>query len=284
MIDIHLGDNDPKVVLVQLLLATRPPQAAITIDGSFGQGTADAVRAFQRANPPLAQTGMVDTATWRRLLDLGPYAAVDHVDVDDLVVAMIEGRDIVASIRSGQQFGLVAASELARAGMPAQSASIGMTNGVLQMIDQVIAARSGRRLALLRIFGHGLAGYQIVSAGHGAPGGRTTSHGSALTAQAVRVMRSDWGRLAAVFSRAGSAELHGCHVGEGATGQALLSALADIWQVPVSASAGAQRTGRGETARFEGGVRTAFPGGGVLRSWAQRIAQTEGSSSRTAPH
>jgi hypothetical protein len=282
MIDIHLGDNDPKVVLVQLLLATRPPQASITIDGSFGQGTAVAVRAFQRANPPLAQTGMVDTATWRRLLDFGPYASVDHVDVDDLVVAMIEGRNIVASIQSGQQFGLVAANELARAGMPAQSASVGMSNGVSQMIDQVISARRGRRLALLRIFGHGLAGYQIVSAGHGAPGG-ATSHGSALTAQAVRVMRSDWGRLAAVFCRSGSAELHGCHVGDGAAGLALLSALADIWQVPVSASPSTQRTGRGETARFEGIVRTAFPGGGGLRSWAQRIAQTEGSSSRTAP-
>lgn len=51
-------------VLQGLLLAARHP---VTVDGEFGKGTEDHVRAYQRARS-LAADGIVGEATWKRLL------------------------------------------------------------------------------------------------------------------------------------------------------------------------------------------------------------------------
>lgn len=268
------GDHGPKVVLVQLLLVTRAPHASLRIDGHFGPATLRAVQQFQALDRSLPQDGAVDAATWCALLTRANLVTIDHTDVDDMVTALAQG-NLLQSIRQGHQYGLVAASELARSGAPPASISVGMSNGVSHMITQVRNAAGGRKIGLLRIYGHGLPGGQIVSAGRGVSGGAAT-HGSALTGQAVRVMTNEWGQLAQAFAPYGSCELHGCRVGQGARGADLLRELANLWRVPVSAGVETQHTGRGATGRFEGPVRTAYPGGGSLRTWANQIEAAHG--------
>jgi hypothetical protein len=271
---LRSGDHGPKVVLAQLLLVTRAPHAPIGIDGHFGPATARAVQQFQALNPRLPQDGAIDVATWQALLTRANLATVDHVDVDDLVAALAQD-NILQTIRQGHQFGLIAAAELARNGAAPTSVSIGMSNGVTQMIAQVLSSAAGRRIGLLRIYGHGVPGSQLVSSGRGVTGGSAT-HGAALTAQAVRLMRNEWGQLARSFAPYGSCELHGCRVAQGPSGLALLRELADLWRVPVSAGVQTQLVGRGRTARFEGPVRTAYPGGGTLRSWSNQVESAHG--------
>jgi hypothetical protein len=89
-------------------------------------------------------------------------------------------------------------------------------------------------------------------------------------------MRNQWGQLAPSFAPYGSCELHGCRLAQGPLGLALLRELADLWRVPVSAAVQTQTVGRGTTARFEGPVRTAYPGGGALRSWASQVQSAHG--------
>lgn len=268
------GDHGPKAVLVQLLLVTRAPHVSIRIDGHFGPATLRAVRQFQALDRSLPQDGAVDAATWRALLNRANLATVDHTDVDDMVTALAQG-NLLQSIQQGHQYGLIAAGELSRSGAAPASVSAGMSNGVSRMITQVRNAAGARKIGLLRIFGHGLPGGQIVSAGRGVTGGAAT-HGSALTAQAVRAMTNEWGQLAQAFAPYGSCELHGCRVGQGARGNDLLRELANLWRVPVSAGVETQHTGRGSTGRFEGPVRTAYPGGGSLRTWANQIEAAHG--------
>jgi peptidoglycan hydrolase-like protein with peptidoglycan-binding domain len=163
---LQSGDHGPKVVLAQLLLVTRAPHAEIAIDGHYGRAPAGAVRQFQALNPGLPQDGAIDAATWQALLTRANLATVDHVDVDDMVTAQA---NILQSIQQGHRFGLVAAAELARSGAAPASVSIGMSNGVTQMIAQVRSSAGGRRIGLLRIFGHGPPGGRLSQRAEASP-------------------------------------------------------------------------------------------------------------------
>lgn len=269
MVHFGLGHNGPKSVLLQILLNTYPPQARLVVDGAFGRRTREALIAFQR-NRPIAPTGTVDDATWNALAEVARMRVIDIVDIDDFLVAAMENPNATPQqiVATGHQYGVVAGGELARAGQHDIIANIGMSNGVVRVVQQVRGRASGGRIALLRIFGHGTRGYQILTAGHGVTG-TAEGHGSALTPRTVAYFHDQLATLRPFFLPYGSAELHGCHVGEGPRGHALVRDLAEVWNIPVTAGIRLQQVGRGQTFSFEGPTVTAYPGGS-LHAWARR--------------
>ena len=68
-------------------------------------------------------------------------------------------------------------------------------------------------------------------------------------------MRESLARLAEAFGAGGALELHGCHVGSGERGDALLRGLARELGVPVSGGLPFQNGLPG----FEGSVKTCYP-------------------------
>ena len=63
----------------------------------------------------------------------------------------------------------------------------------------------------------------------------------------------------------------GCNVAQGARHSRLLESVTEIWGLPLSASTASQSGGI-HADRFEGPVRTFFPGGGSLSEWARQQA------------
>ena len=278
MVQIQFGDSGPKVALVQIALSTRPPQSRLNVDGDFGGRTRDAVKALQRSLT-IPETGRVEAEEWRAMMAAMPFATFDHADVDDAVVALTQG-NFAESLRAGHQFGVIALGDMARAGHPVSSTGIGSSTGVGMLVGRIVSAGASNRIGLLRIFGHGNRGMQMVTAGVGGMPGGAAAHGAALTPSVTRRMRGELTRAASAFRPYGSAELHGCHVGQGDEGGLLLRDLAAVWGVPVTAAVQLQRVGRGRTFRFEGPTITAYPGRVTLRAWAERVATECAYSSR----
>ncbi|HYP06868.1 MAG TPA: peptidoglycan-binding protein [Bryobacteraceae bacterium] len=282
MVTFGQGAAGPKVVLVQVVLNTHPPQSQLRVDGHYGRLTAAAVRAFQTHHRVPSPSGSVDAATWQALMRVAGFSSIDVADIDDLLVAIQQNpaATMPQVVAGGHQYGLIAAGELARSGQRDIVPMVGLSNGVPIMVNRVIRAAGANRVGLLRIYGHGNRGLQIVSAGRGVAGGSATHH-AGLTARSVREMRGDLERLRPVFAVYGSAELHGCSVGRGPDGRSLLHELADVWNVPVTAGVQTQHVGRGATFRFEGPTVTAYPNGADLRRWAQTV-DTSGLTSSAA--
>lgn len=269
MIRIQLGDTGPRVVLLQIALSTTPPQTSLRVDGVFGEGTRQAVKNLQRMLTR-QQTGIVEGTEWQHLMRAMPFSTFDHADVDDFITAF-ESNTIERSLREGHQYGMVAAGELARAGAPVASVGVGTSNAVGILVERIIRAGSGTKIGLMRIFGHGARGLQMIAAGRGVAGGASDA-GAALSPTVTRRMRSNLVRCAPAFRPYGSVELHGCKVADGDAGRLLLRDLADEWQVPVTAGIRQQHVGSGQTFRFEGPTRTEYPGRVSLRQWAERVA------------
>lgn len=79
-------------------------------------------------------------------------------------------------------------------------------------------------------------------------------------------------RLRPIFVPYGCIQFMHCSTGRGPGGrQLLLSRIADTLGVLASAAVRTQYPGEIGTFRFEGPTYTAFPGGGTLRSWCQRL-------------
>lgn len=205
------------------------------------------------------------------MMNAMPFSTFDHADLDDAVVALSQG-NLLQNLQQGHQYGMVAASELARAGQPVSSLGVGSSNAVGVLVSRIVSAGAARKIGLLRIFGHGGRGLQMVAAGRGGMPGGAAEHQAALTPTVTRRMRSELCRAAVAFQPYGSAELHGCNVGSGSVGQLLLRDLAQEWGVPVTAGVGKQFVGRGRTFRFEGPTITVYPGNGSLHAWAERAA------------
>lgn len=79
-----------------------------------------------------------------------------------------------------------------------------------------------------------------------------------------------FGRLGTIMKPYGSIELHGCRVGAGASGRRLLSGMASVCRVPVSAGLRRQY-GSSWAARFEGPTVTVCPGGMSLADWSRSV-------------
>jgi peptidoglycan hydrolase-like protein with peptidoglycan-binding domain len=270
MVRIQFRDQGPRVVLIQIALSTRPPQARLRIDGDFGERTKAAVKLLQ-SSLRRPQTGIVEGPEWQAMMSSMPFQTFDHADVDDAITALQAG-NFDQNLKEGHQYGIVALAELQRAGAQAASIGVGASNGVGQMVSRAIQAGQSTKLGLLRVFGHGGRGIQVISAGRGAIPGGSGEHQSALTPTVVRHMRAEMRRMAASFQPYGSAELHGCRVADGEPGRVLLKYLAEAWGVPVTAGIQKQHVGAGKTFRFEGPTLTAYPGHVTLRQWADRVA------------
>jgi len=271
MVHIRQGDEDPKVVLVQIALSSRPPQTPLRVDGQFGDKTKAAVQLLQKKL--LRQpTGEVGGEEWKAMMEAMPFGVFDHTDIDETIVAMIEGKTEKQISADDHQYGIRAKIELERKGDAVSSVGIGASNGVGLLVCRILQAGQTKQLGLLRIFGHGGKGLQMISAGRGGIPGGAAEHAAALTPTITRRMRPELKRAAAAFRTYGSAELHGCRVADGSMGRLLLKDLADEWGVPITAAVDRQRVGGGKTLRFEGRTVTAFPGRVTFRAWAERVA------------
>ncbi|MBM3762572.1 MAG: DUF4347 domain-containing protein [Acidobacteria bacterium] len=270
MINVRFGDVGPRVVLIQIALSTRPPQTFLRVDGSFGERTRQAVKNLQ-STITRPQTGIVEGPEWQAMMRSMPFNTFDHADVDDMVTA-IQAGTFLADLAAGRQYGAIAAGELARAGAPVVSQGVGSSNAVGDLVQRIIAGGRPIKIGLLRIFGHGGRGQQMLTAGRNVGGG-AVDNASALSPLITLRFRNQLTQAASSFRPYGSVELHGCRVADGDMGRLLLRDLAEEWGVPVTAGIRQQHVGNGQTFRFEGPTVTAYPGRGNLRQWATRVAQ-----------
>jgi len=137
------------------------------------------------------------------------------------------------------------------------------------MVNEAInEAGSPRRLALVRVYGHGAPGSQNVSAGQAALDKHVTSLDPVSFQWALPLLI----RLRPFFAPWGSMELHGCHVGHGKEGKWLLQTVADAVQVPVTAALWFQEAGRGQWT-FDGPTVSTFPYGESLIGWSDAASK-----------
>jgi hypothetical protein len=238
------GDNLPAVAVLQKLL--NRTGAGLTADGAFGPRTKAAVQNFQRPRG-LANDGVVGQNTWPRVSANANLPIIDCVDVFDPSLAELEEDDIR---RAGCNPIVIG----------------GMSNGVEQAVNEIV--RAGRSVFLLRFHGHGASGGAGISAGHWTLD-PNFQHRSGINMNNLELLRPVISRLRGVFGPYGCVQFMHCETGRGPNGRQMLSAIADMLRVPVSAGVQTQYGGGSTTFRFEGPTVTAIPGGGSLRSWCE---------------
>jgi hypothetical protein len=114
-----------------------------------------------------------------------------------------------------------------------------MSNGIVQMtIDVVNAVAQSQGLDVLRIWGHGWSGGQLLAAGADAQSG--VDNASALSSYNINDYAWCLQNLCPLFSAAGHLELKGCQVAKSDAGELFLVKLAVILAVPVQASQAVQ--------------------------------------------
>ncbi len=263
MLQIRRGDRGPMVAAVQSLINRRAAASVLDPDGVFGPLTQESVRRAQ-SSARLSASGVVDSATWNALTPGERLAIISANDIydpahEEYTPPELRGPGL---IRTG-----------------------GMSGGVGHIIGEVVQ-RAGTmgRIILLRFYGHGRGGLMAVSAGTGymrdsqgevIPNTSRPDHAahqSIITTSNFRAIEGHLRRLRPLFAPFGSIELHGCNVGQGAEGRRLLELTAQATGVPASAGIGSQYFGSRTAARFEGAVRTVYPGRQSLRQWARAQA------------
>lgn len=260
MIYVRRGDRGPMVAAIQNLINLARGGNVLTVDGSYGQLTHEAINQFQ-FNARLPMSGMVTRITWDRL------AASQRLSLFALNDIYDPRRDPVTP------------PEFRRPGLIATG---GMSGGVGQVISDVVAqVRALGRIALLRFNGHGRSGLQAVTAGCGKlrnslgevipdlPPVDHEYHQSIIAITNFRMIEPHLMLLRSHFAPFASIEFHGCKVGRGADGARLLQWTADATGVPVSAGTPTQSYGESTAYRFEGPVRTVYPGRATLQQWIQ---------------
>ena len=110
----------------------------------------------------------------------------------------------------------------------------GMSNGVGQMIADIIRIAPVGGIEILRIWGHGRSGGQSISGGHAGEEGRRL-HWTGISVANIDAMHDQLAELAPYFAHGARVELRGCSVAEGDDGEALLQRLATIWGARVQA-------------------------------------------------
>lgn len=255
-VTLRRGDRLPIVAYGQWLLGQHPAVArdALSVDGIFGPHTETAVRAV-RADESLPDSGEFAEPMWSILKNgIGDRRQV----IESIGIGSTSSRH---SIR-GYDPDVLADRNHVGDGDPHVSVVIhaGSSFGLPRAFDRLLARPHGR-CVLLRFHGHGAPGFMVVSGG-GAPGSAFAPHRSPG-------YRREVARLRPLFGPFGSIELHGCRVGRGGIGLRSLEVIAEETRVPVSAAYTPQMGGAASN-RFEGPVRTVFPGPMTLPSWARR--------------
>ncbi len=264
MLNVRIHDRGPRVVALQVLLNQHGDTSdRLKVDGVFGPKTASALANLRR-ELMRQSSGMsvnhADPAVWKYLMGRSRLQTVDAVDVTDVTYLK------------------VVMPWLERHGDPLTLG--GMSNGLVQVINDVVSRASGSNVMLVRFHGHGGPGLQAIAHGTRKLAG-TMDYNEELTvlnATTLGKLRSPLSKLASVMCSFGFVELHGCRVGKGSKGQALLRSLSDVWRVPVSAGIpyaksgyDPKTTGPGVTFDLEGPIETAYPGGGTLATWGARV-------------
>jgi putative peptidoglycan binding protein len=216
------------------------------VDGIYGSKTSKLVQHVQK-HYKLTEDGVLGPKTWARLQDYGDGEVVDFVDHgDDLLVRL--------------------SSELFKFG----SAPITSFHRQDAMSLLISALRkktaSGKKIGLLRIYGHGSSGKQGMSIGIGGEyryeggridfgrlyagrpfivGGRKKGHsydcrgGVALSLRHTQCKNNTikfLQQLRPCMSKLGSVELHGCHIAKGIAGRRLVATCALSSGVPFRAT------------------------------------------------
>ncbi|MDQ8160107.1 MAG: DUF4347 domain-containing protein [Gemmatimonadota bacterium] len=299
MITLQLGDKSPMVAVVQMLLNRSAGASPITVDGEFGRETESAVRQFhlRAGHPPLPRLIVED---WAGLIRGTRVAAISCVDTYDpherqAIPSYLQGSGLVET--SGMSNGVAQIVSSIRARVPGPGTlTLLRFHGHGQRGLMAVSAGSGTlRDYLGRSICHvgGATGAIAERASNSEPArcvidSATSSHTfelerglhgrqshladrTTISLETVRLVRASLEQLRPLFAKMGSVELHGCHVGAGATGMRLLQQLAEIFGVPVSAGVGGQIFGSLSAPRFEGPVRTAFPRHGNLHTWCGHL-------------
>jgi peptidoglycan hydrolase-like protein with peptidoglycan-binding domain len=266
-IELRRGDRLPTVAVLQLLL--NRTGAALRVDGIFGPNTEKALANFRRQRG-LGGTGTVDKRSWEVLAGSEDLPIIDCIDVFDPSLFLEDAQWMRDAGASPMLIG-------------------GMSNGLVQAITMIrnAAINCGSKVFLLRFIGHGGPGVQDLTGGPGgwdeyikgkkrwhplpayeanSGGGKTVkTRDHVYQLQASRTSATvAMSKLSGLFSCYGSIELHGCNVGYGSHGHALLKLSADAAGVPVSASALPGKKGYqyaySSDFRFDSATFTAFPG------------------------
>ncbi|MEM9831786.1 MAG: peptidoglycan-binding domain-containing protein [Bacteroidota bacterium] len=241
----------PTVTAAQILLnrALRRGET-IAVDGDFGRKTREAVINFQQ-NHHLNDDGIIGKNTWAALVRGQGLQVIDTVDVAEVADIGYEDQDIRDA-----------------GGNPI--VNHGMSGGLRVVLDQILARGQLGRVVLLRFHGHGSPGNMGLSTGT-----RSDVPSSEFTADYFRIerFRNFLARLAPLFCPFGSVEFHGCRVGGGQAGKKFVEGFAKVLKVPATAGKQTQYGGGRSTFRFEGAIRTAFPGGKTLKAWSASQAE-----------
>lgn len=144
---------------------------------------------------------------------------------------------------------------------------LGMSNGITYMVDKVIEIAGSNKIEILAFWGHGGSGSMGLSRGEESD---RNSDWAGISIYNVESSRSTLERLKNYFAPNAIVELRGCDVASGWRGQALLTALANIWKVRVRAGASTQY---GPTLGWAGTVYEAKPGMSGTNSFAGDIQQ-----------
>jgi len=108
----------------------------------------------------------------------------------------------------------------------------GMSNGVGQMVQDILSVAPCGGVTVLRIWSHGREGGQTVSGGHAGEEGRM-QHWTGISVGNIDALRDQLARLNPAFAPGARVELRGCSVGGGSAGEQLLQRLSQIWGVTV---------------------------------------------------
>ncbi|WP_428658407.1 peptidoglycan-binding domain-containing protein [Runella sp.] len=257
MIYLKKGDNLPIVAVTQLLLnrALRS-EGGIVVDGTFGNKTKEFVQHFQRLRG-LNPTGFIDGQTWQRL-NQRHGQIIDSVDATEQIDIHGVYRDIEKEGDDIREEG----------GEPL--VNYGMSRGARNALNRIRNTAELKNVLLLRLHGHGSPGVQVLSSG--TRGGHYSDVRGLFFTKSFEIVKNVFAELRPIFSPYGSVQLMGCSVGRGEKGYRLLHGLAEVWGVPISAGMNTQFGGGGiSTFVFEGPVRTIFPDGLNLRTWAARL-------------
>lgn len=266
------GDILPSVGVLQKLL--NRTGAKLKVDGRFGPVTNFAVQLFQDRHGLLAD-GIVDKRTWDRICWQINLPIFDYVDVFDESLHKSEVNDIRWSKKDyinigGREFDKD--KSLVMMG--------GASNGVVQAIHNIRMAIH-EKLFLLRFHGHendGVIGFSFGQGGDGKSIDYFNQYAN-IDYQNIDSLLPILMRLRSIFLRPyASVELHHCSVAKGVTGKRLISKLANIFNVPVTAGLNIQNPGYFDTFKFEGPTYTACPFGITLQEWCRRLPDFIGMS------